>query len=192
MNDLTKIACYNNIIYDFDRTIAIIDADWTGWHDYVEKLFKSYDPDVIYPRSTEIHRLQNVIVKKFGNEVSKKMSDFNREYEFSHIKTIIPNTELINFIKKNLAKNQYIVSNQNRLLLNKLLDELDIKRFFKKIVTRDDVLFIKPDPEGLLKIINNSKNLSDFIYVGDAKVDEDVAKEVGIAFENILMDLKKE
>lgn len=98
MNNLKKISTYKTAIYDFDGTIARIEIDWSGWHEFTEKYFRSFDADVVYVRSPEIHRVQNDLVRRFGSKVSKTMSEFNREYEFTHMKSMTPNPELIEFI----------------------------------------------------------------------------------------------
>lgn len=189
MNDLIRLKKYKNIIYDFDMTIAAIKIDWTGWHDQAEKLFKSYDENVVYPRSATVHLLQNEMVKKYGKGIGIGMSKMNEQYEYNFYKEIIPNKELIAFIKENKDKHHFIVSNQNRLLLTKALKELGIDECIERSITRDDVYYIKPDPEGLLKLIDPNQPLTDYIYVGDVLSDEQAAQAVGMDFEYVKMGI---
>lgn len=189
MNDLNRLKKYKNIIYDFDMTIAGIKIDWTGWHDQAEKLFKSYNENIVYPRSAAVHLLQNEMVKRYGKGVRIGMSKMNEQYEYNFYKEIIPNKELITFIKENRDKHHFIVSNQNRLLLTKALKELGIDEYIEGSITRDDVEMIKPDPEGLLMLIDPNQPLTDYIYVGDAPSDEQAAQSVGMDFEYVKMDI---
>ncbi len=189
MNDLVRLKKYKNIIYDFDMTLAAIKIDWAEWHVQAEKLFRQYDNNIIYPRSATVHLLQNELVKKYGKDIRDEMSKMNEQYEYNYYIKLIPNKELIAFIKGNKDKHHFIVSNQNRLLLSKALKELGIDEYIERSITRDDVYYIKPDPEGLLKLIDPDQPLKDYIYVGDVLSDEQAAQSTGMDFEYVKMDL---
>jgi len=125
------------------------------------------------------------MVRKYGKSFRDAMSAFNEKFEFENYSACIPNSQLIKFIKANPQKQQFIVTNQNRLLLNKLLLELGIAQLIERTITRDDVLFIKPDPEGILKLIDPTVPLSQYIYVGDSDSDAIAAKAARIEFERV-------
>ena len=56
-------------------------------------------------------------------------------------------------------------------------------KFFKYIVTSDDVIKGKPYPEGLIKILKKIKNKKkDTIYIGDSIYDYKAAKNIGIKY----------
>lgn len=184
MNNLEKLKGKTDIIWDFDGTIARMDIDWTRWHDGVEKIFRKYDKNFV--RDGKVHLLQNSMVKKYGRLLRDEICNFNWNYEKDNCKGIIANDKVIDYIRGNANKNYYIFTAQNHLLLDSLLKELDIKTLFTKIVTRDDVLFVKPDPEGI-NLILQGREVVDFIYLGDSALDEETAQAAGVAFEYISM-----
>ena len=53
--------------------------------------------------------------------------------------------------------------------------------YFKHSVTRDDVKYIKPEPEPIHRILNHY-NHSDFVYIGDADHDAQASKAAGGKF----------
>jgi len=53
--------------------------------------------------------------------------------------------------------------------------------YFKHSVTRDDVKYIKPEPEPIYRILKHY-NPSDFIYVGDSDHDAQACKAAGGRF----------
>lgn len=65
------------------------------------------------------------------------------------------------------------------------LDRCRVREFFRHIVTVEDVARPKPDPEGLLKILNG-RNPSVAIYVGDNVDDAIASQAAGIPFVGIL------
>jgi len=53
--------------------------------------------------------------------------------------------------------------------------------YFKHSVTRDDVKYIKPEPEPIHRILKHYNN-SDFVYIGDADHDAQASKAAGGRF----------
>jgi HAD superfamily phosphatase len=69
--------------------------------------------------------------------------------------------------------------------MNYTLDHCKTREFFTSIVTAEDVSKGKPDPEGLLKVLNGRPKDS-AIYVGDNVDDALAAKSAGVPFVGIL------
>jgi len=79
-----------------------------------------------------------------------------------------------------------IFTGRARLGVLPVLQDFGIDKFFKQVVTRDDVKIGKPDPEGLFKIINpllsGGMDKKEMLFVGDNKADYGCAKNAGIDF----------
>jgi len=65
------------------------------------------------------------------------------------------------------------------------LDRWRVREFFRRIVTVEDVARPKPDPEGLLKILQG-RDPEQAIYLGDNVDDARAARAAGIAFLGVL------
>ena len=69
--------------------------------------------------------------------------------------------------------------------MNHTLDRCKTRAYFRSIVTAEDVSRTKPDPEGLLKVLNGRPPQS-AIYLGDNVDDALAAKAAGVPFVGIL------
>jgi len=72
-----------------------------------------------------------------------------------------------------------------RLEADYTLDRCRVREFFRQIVTVEDVQKPKPDPEGLLKILNG-RDPSTAMYLGDNVDDAIAAQSAGVPFLGIL------
>lgn len=100
--------------------------------------------------------------------------------------------ETLNTIRRLSVKTA--VSTNRSTTMPKLIEVFDLNRWFDMIVCALDVEKPKPDPEGVFKILNyffEQKNNA--IYIGDSKVDEEVARRSGlpfVAYKNEELDAK--
>jgi len=78
-----------------------------------------------------------------------------------------------------------IFTGRVRAELDYTLDHSGVHEFFRQIVTVEDVSKPKPDPEGLLKILDG-RDPSDAIYVGDNVDDALASRSAGVPFIGIL------
>jgi histidinol-phosphate aminotransferase len=120
------------------------------------------------------------LIKDRGKNIDRKaiIRKFQGFYE-----KLMDNEPLL--IDKKLLKN---LSNKYTLALftgrdreetDYVLRVNDIKKYFSMSIAMEDVTSKKPDPEGLLKIINNFR-ISDAYYFGDMIDDMQAAKAAGI------------
>lgn len=168
-------------IFDFDRTIAKMDIDWSGWHTGISQIYQRHDPQHGYHSGHNPHIFLNQMVKQHGSELLKEARDFNRTYEELHLQDFIPNTELIEFISNNATTN-YVFSSNSRLTVLKGLDQLKIRHHFTSIVSKDEVSFVKPNPEGFSLIEGFNTNASKCLMIGDSSSDQQAAEAAGIDF----------
>lgn len=184
MNDLTRLSYKSQVIYDFDCTVARIVIDWSIWQDGVEKIFKKYDDTFV--RNGTVHQFTNQMIVKYGKPLRDEVCEFNKNFEDKYNQGVEVNQELVEYIKNNSQQKHYLLTSNCHLLIDRLLVDLGLENSFTKVITRDDVLLIKPDTEGINKIIDG-QNVTDFIYLGDSVFDEETAKAVGMDFEWIKM-----
>jgi HAD superfamily hydrolase (TIGR01548 family) len=84
-----------------------------------------------------------------------------------------------------------IFTGRNRREMDYTLDRSNVREFFTRIVTTDDVQRSKPDPEGLLKILDG-RDPGAAIYVGDNVDDAMPAHAIGVPFVGVLRQQSEE
>jgi len=73
-----------------------------------------------------------------------------------------------------------IVTNNDRRLVNKILRQFELSKFFDVTVTKDDVKMAKPHPDPILKAAKKlSCKPNAILYVGDSEVDMIAGKAAG-------------
>lgn len=183
INKLRKfLQTKKHFVFDFDRTLARMEMDWSGWHTGISEVYAKYDPDHGYRRGKNPHLYHNKLVAKHGDSLLDEARKFNREYEAKHLTGFTPNHELIQFIISNSAPTHYVYSSNARPTVIRGLTELGILNHIKAMVTKDDVRFIKPDPEGFSLFENYADNKHHFLMVGDSHVDQEAAASAGVDF----------
>jgi HAD superfamily hydrolase (TIGR01549 family) len=79
----------------------------------------------------------------------------------------------------------YIWTSNDEKTVAPILNELNINKLFKKIITRNNVNYIKPNPEGFYLINKENNSKANYLLVGDSDADKGAAIESGIDFFNI-------
>ena len=78
-----------------------------------------------------------------------------------------------------------IFTGRTRRELEPTLDRFGVEKYFRGIVTQNDITKLKPHPEGLLKILNG-RDPNVALYVGDNVDDAKAAQRAGILFAGVL------
>ena len=74
-----------------------------------------------------------------------------------------------------------MVSNVGREALTKALYRFDFARWLSPVVTRDEVTYMKPGPEGILRVLSDWRLApSDALFVGDSRADVFGARAAGM------------
>ncbi|MDD2679051.1 MAG: HAD-IA family hydrolase [Candidatus Nanoarchaeia archaeon] len=140
--------------------------------------------------------IRGVLIKALDEEIdaiSKDVKKISVSEEFHNVKFINGAKEFIidNYKKHDLA----LATNSSKIFTDKAVKELKLAKFFKKIVTANDVKKAKPHPDMLELIIKELKySKKDSIFIGDSVFDYLSAKKAGIRFMAVLAksDYKKE
>ncbi|HEY4694604.1 MAG TPA: HAD-IA family hydrolase [Candidatus Nanoarchaeia archaeon] len=165
LNKLTD----KEIILDFEGVITKIDLDWEALRQKIVDLLG-------------LDRKLNFSSLYLYSQVKGKRNEYLKmkaEAEIAGL-TSLP-SELFEYFKKNnLAVT--IFSANTREAIETYLKDQNFMGNVKTLVAIDNVDFIKPHPEGLLKIVGN-KNPNDFVLIGDSVYDAIAAKLAGVQFQ---------
>ena len=103
-------------------------------------------------------KIQNAYIEKGGEEARNKILEINYRNEKQHytgyelLPVALP---LLELVKK--CATVYVWTSNDHRTIDPILVELGMDNFFTKVVARNDVTFIKPDPEGF-SLIYDEKN----------------------------------
>jgi 16S rRNA pseudouridine516 synthase len=143
---------YEAIVFDLDGTII---NDEFVWDSVLEDVFL---PEIISDRPYLGERGQNLRAKiysiKIRNSFRSEISEdsfyelvlnnfFKRLGEIEVTPGFIEFAEFLKSKEKKLA----LVTNSDQRLTNKILESLNLKKYFDLIVTADDVVYPKPAPD---------------------------------------------
>lgn len=169
------------LIFDFDETIARIEVDWSDYLSRLAKIYEQFDPDRQHPAFSGYDGY-NDFVKEYGVEAVELVKIANQKYEQEMNHGFTPNPGLIKFIKDAVNYQMFIYSSNSRLTVLKGLKKLGLDGFFDQIVTRDEVTYIKPDPEGFYLIYDPDVPKNEYLMIGNSHADQGMAKAAGIDF----------
>lgn len=158
------------VVFDLDGTIVKLKVDWEGLR---EELSKKFDAD-----------FNSIIreIEKLSDKKKKEAFEIVQSYEMENIEDAEPIEESISLIRdiKEYVK-LAIFSTNTRRAIETVLSKLDLLYRFEMIVSMEDVKRLKPDPEGLIKIINGlNVGREEVIYIGDKEIDLEMGRSIGV------------
>lgn len=177
---LSSLSRKKYLIFDLDGTIVKLKINWTGWHKGVAEIFHRYDRNFVWA-GERVDSLTKSYIEKYGTTMRNEIIDFMTAYELNNPRGYSINQCLVNYILKNENQENSLLTNNISNTVYPILKDLKLENRFKIIITPDKLTYMKPDIEGISKIINN-RNISDFAVIGDGVFDEMVAKAQSIDF----------
>lgn len=183
---MNKKLKYEIILFDMDGTLA--DTDGIILETYHE-LFKLYNKDKNISDET--------ILTFSGPPLSKTLKEQfpHLEYDFIYKEYIRISTpkyyqilkgyegekDTLKYLKDNGVK-LGIVTNKRHNLSEECIKILNLDGIFDVVIGSDDVLFPKPNKEGILKACDyfNYHNIDKILYVGDNDIDFETASNAHI------------
>ncbi len=173
------------IVFDLDGTIVRLVADW-------HSLFKALNSRFIekYQKAINHESMSAILssVVKLGDEEELQLN-FNliQQYELENITSNQPIKEVIYFINNKelfgVSPNAKLAvfSLNTRSTILKSLEMAGILDKFEFFVGREDVRKWKPEPDGLLKILDYFKvDAKEMIYFGDLEKDLLAGAKAGV------------
>ena len=179
------------IVFDLDGTIVRLAADWHSLFKVLTSRFTEKYRETINFKS--MSAILSKVVEKGDEEELQLNFNLIRQYELENITSNEPIKEIIYFVNN---KELFGVSHNAKLAVfslntrSTILKSLEIAKILDKFeffVGREDVRNWKPEPDGLLKILDYFKvNPEEMIYFGD--LEKDLVAGVNAGVESYYID----
>jgi pyrophosphatase PpaX len=135
---------------------------------------------------------EGAVEKLFGSAMVPRIMDEMCAYYRAHHSRLAsapaglkPVLELLRRHRVRLA----VFTGKGRRTASITLDELGMTAFFEHVVTGNDVRAFKPDPEGILQVLELfDVPANETVMVGDSMADLSAARDAGVTFAAVLWD----
>lgn len=172
------------IIFDLDDTLLCSNIDYSQIRYSIAELFNSpLSEEVI--KNTPILKLLKRLKQEHPDKYDEgKTRLIELEKTAADFATVLKGAEKIHSLLTDLHIQAAILTNNSVDTLNLYLTKPHFNFLTKfKIFTREDFTHPKPDPEGIIKIIEKHEVSPDnVIYVGDSYIDALAAQQSGVRF----------
>ena len=187
---------YKAIIFDLDGTLIDTEINFKDMKIAIvnklkEKFNIEFNNEQIYKaRVTEI--LSYVLSKvneKERNSVIQRVFEIAEQFEMPAAKEAKLRKNVVTVLEelKKRGVKLAVITNEGKRVTTFLIESFGIADYFDIIVTRDDVGVLKPNPKGLLKIIDFLKlDKSQILLIGDSHIEIETARNAGITAWGIL------
>ncbi len=175
------------LLIDLDGTVTKYNIDYQSMRkDMVSKLVElnasmpEYDNMPIYAILISVKEKHD---EEAYARIKQQIFPILGNYEEEAAKTVEPQEGVLSTVKQlNEMKIELgLVTNNSKPPTMSILKRFEIIEFFKCIVTRDESGELKPDQKGVLMCLKAMGMTPDeTIYVGDAIIDVNVSKKVGM------------
>ncbi len=174
-----------HLIFDLDETIMHLILPWGKVHEGIAAELLKLGPKAYQDYQNariDLSQLENTLVLKHGQKVKEMLIKSRARFETNYLKDVIPNPELITFIKKTKGYKLYIWSSSSVGVVKKALKKFKIDKCFEKIITGTNVSLLKPEADGFLKIYDPKIPKSKYLFIGDNQNDKKAAQKAGIDY----------
>lgn len=178
------------VIFDFDGTIAKIESDWRGWQEGILKIFQKYEPSFQIDSLENIYKVLNGVFEKYINtNLHKEVVDFSDHWELDHCDKVIPNIQVVEYIKRLFMDGIkiFVWSNNGEEFIKRELGKLEIADSISIICGRNSSYYLKPSAEAFEKrLYDPSIPKQEYLMTGNEDDSDGVAaKAAGIGYVNI-------
>ncbi len=174
-----------HLIFDFDETLVKLILPWDHWEDPIKDTLIKLDKSIYANYKKEkisLSDLMNQYILKFGKQARDVLKSNATNFETRYLEDVIPNNELIDFIKHAQKYIMFIWSSNTRPTVKKALHHYGIWNSFEKVVTSLDVELLKPNTEGFSQIYDPAIPKKRYVIIGDSDSDKEAAKQLGVDF----------
>jgi HAD superfamily hydrolase (TIGR01549 family) len=172
------------IIFDLDDTLILSNIDYSRIRYSIAGLFNPpLSEDII--KNTPILKLLKMLKKTHPeNYTEGKRRMITLEKSAAEFATVLRGADRIPEILNNLNIQSAIFTNNSIDTITLYLAKPHFNFLSKfEIFTREDFTHAKPDPEGIIKIIEKyNMPPESVVYIGDSYIDAIAAQKVGIRF----------
>lgn len=180
---------YRAVIFDFDYTLADCTS---GIVDCVNTAFSHMgieEASVENVRKAVGMTLPNTYHFLTNDENKEKAKKFQDEFMLKADEVMAKSATFLPFAKEVILKLKEdgiqlgIVTTKYRHRIISIFDLMELPGFIQHIIGADNVKNEKPNPEGLLQMIQDMKlEKKEVLYVGDSLVDANTAQNAGVDF----------
>jgi HAD superfamily hydrolase (TIGR01549 family) len=173
-----------HLIFDLDETILELILPWEVWERGIEDELKKIDPQILKDyknRKINLNGMQNTYVAE-NPKVKKLLVENSKRFESENLKDIRMNQKLVNFIKESSGYQIYLWTSNTKRTAQNVLTKTGIFEKFTKIISCEDVKFLKPETEGFDLIWDGQTAKENYLFVGDSTDDKIAAQKAGIDF----------
>ena len=182
----------STILFDFDGTLFDLHISWGNIQQYIYNHYKSkYGVEI--PLFNRFHAMFDFIKKEKGENEKQFYYNYleNQEVDAANEKKYSPTWLTNQGLDKIGEKIHYdtffgIISSNFHETIMEILIQRGMVDKFQIIIGRDDVENAKPNPEGILRVIN-AYNLKreNVLFIGDSPIDEEAAQNAQVNFINV-------
>lgn len=177
---------YRDVIFDLDETLARVEIPWEEWNRW---LVEDFPDDDLKPLFAEAYARERYVPGTVLNQQLARvdMQDFIARataYEEAHYQGYTPNERLVALVPglSNAGLRLHVWTNNTRPTTERILTDMGIAGHFDGVVTRTEVEYTKPSPDGWRYIHDGQQPLHEYLFVGDGQNDRLVAEAIGIDF----------
>lgn len=173
------------VLFDFDGTLAdTLPLSFKAFN----TVFKTYDNREV--TNEELIAMfgpteEEIIANHFRNEefILQAIMDYYAIYKQGHFDTIEKDQAIIDLLEHLKGKGIRIgvITGKSRRAFQISSEALDLISYFDVVITGDDVVKPKPDPEGIYKALEIlGVNKSKTVFIGDSNADIVAGKSAGL------------
>jgi len=177
----------NLVIFDFDGVIIDSGQDIAGAMQHVLKQFNqpilTREEIISYVGHGVGHLIRNCFSGCDDDTIEQVIPIYRKHYlENAVVETRLYEhvEETLKHIKSSESTKTALVTNKPEDLALKILEVLGVKQYFDMVVGPESVKKMKPDPEGIIQVLEHFKlPAQQAIMVGDSYVDVEAGKNAG-------------
>ncbi|MHA1116389.1 MAG: HAD family hydrolase [Candidatus Heimdallarchaeum aukensis] len=178
------------IIFDLDGTLVQSNILYSTIKSELKDLLKSIIGEELYSEFVSIPRsILEILtfISKHDNSgfYSKKAWEIVEKYEIKGYEHATIHDDVLPTLKilKEKGATIAILTNNSKKLTDFAMKQFNLNKYIDYVVTRDDVEKVKPDPEGIYKIMKKfNKDKEETLFIGDSWLDAESAFNAGVKF----------
>lgn len=185
LDNYLKTSEKTHLIFDFDETLIKLILPWKNAFEGIEKelsLWNKKRYQKYHENKISFPLFQNKFVREFGDKALRLLIKNNIEFETQKLEGIIPNEDLLKFVKNLSGYELFIWSSNTFPTVEKNLKKQGIFHKFGKIVSRENVELLKPEIDGFRLLYDPKIPKERYLFIGDSMNDRLAAEKAGIDF----------